>query len=116
MSENTKPIWVIAEHLDGEISAVSLQLIGKARLLADELGNDIPLVFQQDLIPISGPAPIAQPLQVHGSAGLRQDSVRLGYVFSAQKLNLVVGVSGRIGSVGLPKPDVRPIGGVGMEA
>jgi electron transfer flavoprotein alpha subunit len=36
--ENTLgPVWVIAEQIDGQVLAVSLQLIGHARKLADEL-------------------------------------------------------------------------------
>ncbi len=34
---NNNPVWVIAEQIDCRILTVSLQLIGQARKLADEL-------------------------------------------------------------------------------
>ena len=33
------PVWVIAEQADGEVEVVSLQILGKAGELADELGT-----------------------------------------------------------------------------
>lgn len=36
-----KSIWVFIEHTDGEIADVSLELVGKARELADTLGYDV---------------------------------------------------------------------------
>jgi len=45
-SENTYgPVWVIAEHIEGRILAVSLQLIGKARKLAVELETSVEVVL-----------------------------------------------------------------------
>jgi electron transfer flavoprotein alpha subunit len=38
---NCGPVWVVAEQVDGRIQNVSLQLVGKARQLADEL--DVPV-------------------------------------------------------------------------
>jgi electron transfer flavoprotein alpha subunit len=38
MGSGAGPVWVVAEQLEGRIQAVSLQLIGCARCLADELG------------------------------------------------------------------------------
>ena len=50
MSENSKPIWVIAEQLEGEISPVSLQLTGKARILANEMGSTVEaVIFGHDI-------------------------------------------------------------------
>jgi len=47
--ENTLgPVWVIAEQIDGRILAVSLQLIGQARELADELGTFVEVVLLGD--------------------------------------------------------------------
>jgi electron transfer flavoprotein alpha subunit len=47
--ENTLgPVWVIAEQIDGRILAVSLQLIGHARKLADELGTFVEVVLLGD--------------------------------------------------------------------
>ncbi len=37
MKDNHGPVWVIAEHADGQILAVSNQLAGQARKLAEEL-------------------------------------------------------------------------------
>jgi electron transfer flavoprotein alpha subunit len=39
------PVWVIAEQLDGQLLPVSLQLIGKARTLADGLGTHLDAVL-----------------------------------------------------------------------
>jgi len=47
--ENTLgPVWVIVEQIDGRILAVSLQLIGHARKLADELGTFVEVVLLGD--------------------------------------------------------------------
>ena len=47
--ENTNgPVWVIAEQMDGELLAVSLQLVGQARKLADELGTSVEVVLLGD--------------------------------------------------------------------
>lgn len=35
------PVWVLAEQIDGRILAVSLQLVGRARQLADQLGTQV---------------------------------------------------------------------------
>jgi electron transfer flavoprotein alpha subunit len=44
--ENTNgPVWVIAEQIDGRLLAVSLQLTGQARKLADELGTSVEVVL-----------------------------------------------------------------------
>ena len=47
--ENTcGPVWVIAEQIGGRVLAVSLQLIGHARELADELGTSVEVVLLGD--------------------------------------------------------------------
>jgi len=47
--ENTRgPVWVIAEQIDGRILTVSLELIGQARKLADELGTSVEVVLLGD--------------------------------------------------------------------
>ncbi|MBC8255318.1 MAG: electron transfer flavoprotein subunit alpha/FixB family protein [Ardenticatenia bacterium] len=47
--ENTYgPVWVIAEQIDGQLLAVSLQLIGQARRLADELDASVEAVLLGD--------------------------------------------------------------------
>ena len=38
--ENARgPVWVLAEQTDGQLLSVSLQLMGRARMLADQLGT-----------------------------------------------------------------------------
>jgi len=44
------PVWVIAEQVDGRILAVSFQLIGQARKLADELGTSVEVVLLGDAL------------------------------------------------------------------
>ena len=47
--KNTRgPVWVIAEQIDCRILAVSFQLIGQARKLADELGTSVEVVLLGD--------------------------------------------------------------------
>ena len=47
--ENTySPVWVIAEQIDCRILTVSLQLIGQARKLANELGASVEVVLLGD--------------------------------------------------------------------
>ncbi|MFQ5811647.1 MAG: electron transfer flavoprotein subunit alpha/FixB family protein [Anaerolineae bacterium] len=47
--ENTRgPVWVIAEQIDCRVLAVSFQLIGQARKLADELGTSMEVVLLGD--------------------------------------------------------------------
>jgi len=47
--ENTRgPVWVIAEQIDCRILAVSFQLIGQARKLADELETSVEVVLLGD--------------------------------------------------------------------
>lgn len=48
MESTCGPVWVIAEQIDGLILAVSLQLIGHARKLADELGTFVEVVLLGD--------------------------------------------------------------------
>jgi electron transfer flavoprotein alpha subunit len=45
MDNNSRAVWVIAEQREGEILPVSLQLIGKARTLADDLGTKLEAVL-----------------------------------------------------------------------
>jgi electron transfer flavoprotein alpha subunit len=46
--ETTNPVWVIAEQIDCRILTVSLQLIGQARKLADELETEVETVLLGD--------------------------------------------------------------------
>ena len=39
------PVWVIAEEADGRVLSVSLQLVGRARKLADELGTPLEVIL-----------------------------------------------------------------------
>jgi len=48
MESTHGPVWVIAEQIDGQLLAVSLQLIGQARKLADELGTSVEVVLLGD--------------------------------------------------------------------
>lgn len=45
MEDSHGPVWVIADQLGGRIQAISLQLVGHARKLADELGTDAEAVL-----------------------------------------------------------------------
>ncbi|MDM8556688.1 electron transfer flavoprotein subunit alpha/FixB family protein [Desulfococcaceae bacterium HSG7] len=45
MKKATGSIWVIVEQLECRIRSVSLQLVGKARLLADQLGVEVEAIF-----------------------------------------------------------------------
>ncbi len=48
MGNTNGPVWVIAEQIDSRILAVSLQLIGQARKLADESGTSVEVVLLGD--------------------------------------------------------------------
>jgi electron transfer flavoprotein alpha subunit len=48
MQSKGGPVWVVAEQIDCRLLDVSLQLIGKARQLADELGVAVEAVFIGD--------------------------------------------------------------------
>jgi len=48
MADSPGPVWVIAEQIEGQVLAVSLQLIGQARKLANELGVDTEAVLLGD--------------------------------------------------------------------
>jgi len=50
MQSKGGPVWVVAEQIDCRLLDVSLQLIGKARQLADELGVAVEAVFLGDNI------------------------------------------------------------------
>ncbi len=45
MGYTQRPVWVIAEQVNGRVLAVSLQLIGRARTLATQLGTVVETVF-----------------------------------------------------------------------
>ncbi len=45
MEDTHGPVWVIVEQMDGQLLAVSLQLIGQARRLADELRTSVEVVL-----------------------------------------------------------------------
>jgi len=48
MEKTHGPVWVIAEQIDCRILAVSFQLVGQARKLADELGASVEVVLLGD--------------------------------------------------------------------
>ena len=48
MEKAADPVWVVVEQLECRIRNVSLQLVGKARELADQLGVDVEAVFLGD--------------------------------------------------------------------
>ena len=48
MTGKCGPVWIVAEHLDGEIKAVSLQLLGQASRLADQLGVSVGVILLGD--------------------------------------------------------------------
>ena len=48
MEKATGPVWVVVEQLECRVRNVSLQLVGKARELADQLGVDVEAVFLGD--------------------------------------------------------------------
>lgn len=50
MSVSTGPVWVFAEQNEGNVLSVSLELVGQARKLADELGISLEVVFLGDAI------------------------------------------------------------------
>jgi electron transfer flavoprotein alpha subunit len=45
MSQVTNPVWVLAEQVRGKIPDVCLELIGQARILANELGSQIGVIL-----------------------------------------------------------------------
>ncbi|NJD59687.1 MAG: electron transfer flavoprotein subunit alpha/FixB family protein, partial [Anaerolineae bacterium] len=45
MNREYSPVWVIAEQINGQLLPVSLQLIGKAKALADGLGTHLDAVL-----------------------------------------------------------------------
>jgi electron transfer flavoprotein alpha subunit len=50
MVESRGPVWVIAEQVDGKALAVSLQLVGRARHLADQLGTHAGAILLGDRV------------------------------------------------------------------
>lgn len=44
-NENIGPVWVVAEVKESSLQAVSLQLVGKARLLADSLEENVGVIL-----------------------------------------------------------------------
>ena len=57
-----KGVWIFAEQREGELSRVSLELLGKARELADELKQDVSAVLLGD-----GVSPLADTLVAYGA-------------------------------------------------
>jgi electron transfer flavoprotein alpha subunit len=57
-----RDVWVLIEQEEGEIAPVSLELVGKARELADDLGGRVCA-----LLPGSGIADLAAPVIHHGA-------------------------------------------------
>jgi electron transfer flavoprotein alpha subunit len=45
MSSEQGPVWVIAEVMEGRVCAVSLELVGHARMLADQLGAPVEAIL-----------------------------------------------------------------------
>jgi electron transfer flavoprotein alpha subunit len=63
MSPDTKPaVWVIAEQDDGKLADVCLELLGRAKKLAAEIGGPTGAVLAGH-----GVAPLAQSLIAHGA-------------------------------------------------
>jgi electron transfer flavoprotein alpha subunit len=50
MEEEKNAVWVIAEQIDCHIQSISLQLIGQARKLADQLGTSVEAILLGDNI------------------------------------------------------------------
>jgi len=50
MGKDHRAVWVIAEQIDCRLQAVSLQLIGQARKLADQLGSAVEAILMGDNI------------------------------------------------------------------
>jgi len=50
MGTDHSAVWVIAEQIDCHIQSVSLQLIGRARKLADQLGTSVEAILLGDKI------------------------------------------------------------------
>jgi electron transfer flavoprotein alpha subunit len=48
MTNTNNPVWVIAEQIGGRVLAVSLQLVGHARKLADELETRVEVILLGD--------------------------------------------------------------------
>ncbi len=45
MKNNNAPVWIVAEQAGSALQAISLQLVGKARQLADQLGSTLEVVL-----------------------------------------------------------------------
>lgn len=50
MAHTPGPVWVIAEQIDGRPFAVALQLVGRARQLADRLGTHVGAILLGDSV------------------------------------------------------------------
>ena len=50
MGKSNRAVWVIAEQIDCRLQAVSLQLIGQARKLADQLETSVEAILLGDNI------------------------------------------------------------------
>jgi electron transfer flavoprotein alpha subunit len=50
MEDLNGPVWVIGEQVDGQVVTVTLQLIGQARKLADQIGTTVEVVLLGDNI------------------------------------------------------------------
>jgi electron transfer flavoprotein alpha subunit len=48
MVDSCRPVWVMAEQVDGKPLAVSLQLVGRARQLAEQLGTHVGAILLGD--------------------------------------------------------------------
>lgn len=57
-----KGIWVFAEQQDGKLAKISLELLGKARDLADKLGEKVACILLGDQV-----KPLAQDLIAYGA-------------------------------------------------
>ena len=50
MADLTGPVWVVAEQTGGQLLTASLQIVGRARQLADQLGAQVGAILLGDSI------------------------------------------------------------------
>lgn len=81
-------VWIVAEHLHGELRRGTLELLGKGRELADELEVELSAVLLGDDV-----RPLAQQLIAHGAdrVYLAQDSV-LGHYRTGPYTDVLAGL------------------------
>jgi len=59
MNDEKNPVWVIADQESCDLMPVTLQLVGRARMLADTLGSDVEVILLGDGVGIHSGAVIA---------------------------------------------------------